>query len=127
MSIQDLEVQLRVDSGGRAEPIARFHHDDDKGFRGAVEVYAGLSVRILASLVWVALSLSLVWILVRWRRLVRHCISRSGPHSPPRTPFENINHSQGKAYKNMKQICRDGAVEAAVGARSQPGTSSPGS
>ena len=73
MSIQDLEVQLRVDSGGRAEPIARFQHDD-KGFRGAVEVYAGLSVRILASLVWVALSLSLVWILVRWRRLVRHCI-----------------------------------------------------
>ena len=39
-SIQSLEVQLRSDSGGRAEPIARFHHDDDKGFRGAVEVYA---------------------------------------------------------------------------------------
>jgi hypothetical protein len=39
-SIQSLEVQLRADSGGRAEPIARFHHDDDKGFRGPVEVYA---------------------------------------------------------------------------------------
>ena len=40
VSIQSLEVQLRADSGGRAEPIARFHHDDDKGFRGPVEVYA---------------------------------------------------------------------------------------
>ena len=40
VSIQSLEVQLRADSGGRAEPIARFHHDDDKGFRGPVEVHA---------------------------------------------------------------------------------------
>ena len=39
-SIQSLEVQLRSDSGSRAEPIARFHHADDEGFRGPVEVYA---------------------------------------------------------------------------------------
>ena len=40
VSIQSLEVQLRADSGGKAEPIARFHHDDDKSFRGPVEEYA---------------------------------------------------------------------------------------
>ena len=27
VSIQSMEVQLRADSGGKAEPIARFHHD----------------------------------------------------------------------------------------------------
>ena len=40
VSIQSMEVQLRADSGGKAEPIARFHHDDDKSFRGPVEEYA---------------------------------------------------------------------------------------
>ena len=41
VSIQSLAgVQLRADSGGRAAPIARFHHDDDKSFRGVVEEYA---------------------------------------------------------------------------------------
>jgi hypothetical protein len=40
VSMQSLEVQLRADSGGKAEPIARFHHDDDKSFRGPVEEYA---------------------------------------------------------------------------------------
>ena len=37
VSMQSLEVQLRADSGGRAAPIARFHHDDDKSFRGPAE------------------------------------------------------------------------------------------
>ena len=39
VSIQSMEVQLRADSGGKAA-IARFHHDDDKSFRGPVEEYA---------------------------------------------------------------------------------------
>jgi hypothetical protein len=34
-----MEVQLKSDSGGRAEPIARFHHDDDKAYRGVVEAH----------------------------------------------------------------------------------------
>ena len=35
-----MEVQLRADSGGTAEPIARFQHDVDQSFRGPVEEYA---------------------------------------------------------------------------------------
>ena len=35
VSIQSLEVQLRADSWDKAEPIARFHHDDDKSFMGS--------------------------------------------------------------------------------------------
>ena len=35
--LQGTEVQMRADSGGKAEPIARFHDDDDKSFRGPVE------------------------------------------------------------------------------------------
>ena len=37
VSIQSMEVQLKSDYGGRAEPIARFHHDDDKAYRGVVQ------------------------------------------------------------------------------------------
>ena len=40
VSIQDLEVQLRIDSQGTVDRISRFHHDDDKAFRGVVEKYA---------------------------------------------------------------------------------------
>ena len=36
-----MEVQLRVNLGGKAEPIARFHHHDDKSFRGPVEECVG--------------------------------------------------------------------------------------
>ena len=39
VSIQSLEVQLRAGSGGKAEPIARFHDDDDENLRGPVEEY----------------------------------------------------------------------------------------
>ena len=39
VSVQDLEVELRADSGGTVDRIARFHHHDDKAFRGEVEEY----------------------------------------------------------------------------------------
>jgi hypothetical protein len=39
VSIQDMEVQLRVESHGKVDKISRFHHDDDKSFRGVVEKY----------------------------------------------------------------------------------------
>jgi hypothetical protein len=35
-----MEVQLRIDSHGTVDRISRFHHDDDKAFRGVVEKYA---------------------------------------------------------------------------------------
>jgi hypothetical protein len=38
-SVQDMLVQLRADSGGRVESLAQFHHDDDKSYRGKVEVF----------------------------------------------------------------------------------------
>ena len=41
VSTQSLEVQLRADCVGRAEPVARFHHDDDRGFRGPVGCMLG--------------------------------------------------------------------------------------
>ena len=37
VSIQDLEVEFRHDSNGRAGDIAHIHHDGDKSFRGVVE------------------------------------------------------------------------------------------
>jgi hypothetical protein len=36
VSIQDMEVQLRIDSHGTVDRISRFHHDHDKSFRGVV-------------------------------------------------------------------------------------------
>ena len=39
VSIQDLEVEFKHDSNGRAGDIAHIHHDDDKSFRGIVEKY----------------------------------------------------------------------------------------
>ena len=40
VSIQELDLRLRIESGGKAEPVVRLHHDDDKAFRGCVAEYA---------------------------------------------------------------------------------------
>ena len=39
-SIQDLECEIKNDSGNHDIGIVSIHHDDDKSFRGEVEVYA---------------------------------------------------------------------------------------
>ena len=38
-TIKDMQVMMRSESGGKAESLAQFHHDDDKSYRGNVEKY----------------------------------------------------------------------------------------